>query len=404
MLSRLVALLPRRLRAFLRRIPILVRIYQRLRRGQLFTRDRNVLIALATITIVIGVSAPQSQTWFSPSAVVLTVLGGGLMLRVRSLAILLGVVGAVVVYDSLALGFPRVGPGLIGTVVITAVLSVVLARTREQIGVQGLRGDRMLLELRDRLRKHGEMPSLPAGWASRVVLLQAGGSSFGGDFVVSVRHGSTLEVALVDVSGKGVEAGTRALMLSGAFGGLLGSVEPGEFLPACNAYLHRQRWDEGFVTAVHLTVDLDSGEYAVESAGHPPVVQFDAASGKWRVNAAKGVVLGVVPDLRCIPERGTLRPGDALLLYTDGLVETPGRDLDEGLNRLLGEAEHLVPRGFREGAQRLVKTMAASRDDDCALVVIWRTSTGTRFRNAVQERRQVLTRRSSTGPERPDPA
>jgi hypothetical protein len=43
------------------------------------------------------------------------------------------------------------------------------------------------------------------------------------------------------------------------------------------------------------------------------------------------------------------------------------------VNRLLGEAERLVPRGFREGAQRLVEKMSASRDDDCALVVIWRT-------------------------------
>lgn len=372
MLSRLVALLPARLRALLRRIPILVRLYQWLKRGQLST-DRNVLVALVIITIAIGISAPRSQTWFSPSAVVLTVLAGGLMLRVRSFAFLLGVVGTVVVYDSLMLGFRRVGPGVVATVVITAVLAVALARTREKIGVQGLRGDWMLLELRDRLRKHGEMPPLPRGWASRVVLLQAGGSSFGGDFVVSVCDGKKLEVALVDVSGKGVEAGTRALMLSGAFGGLLGSVEPGEFLPACNAYLQRQRWDEGFVTAVHVFVDLESGEYVIESAGHPPVVKFDAASGTWRVGSAKGVVLGVVPDLRCEPERGMLRPGDALLLYTDGLVETPGRDLDEGVNRLLGEAERLVPRGFREGAQKMVETMAGSRDDDCALVVIWRT-------------------------------
>jgi hypothetical protein len=372
MLSRLVALLPTRLRRFLRRIPVLVRLYQWLRRGQL-SRDRNVLIALAIVTIAIGISAPRSQTWFSPSAVVLTVLGGGLMLRVRSLALLLGVVAIVVAYNSFILGFGKIGLGVFGTVIITAVLAVALARTREQIGVQGFGGDRMLLELRDRLREHGRMPPLPPGWAARVVLLQAGGSSFGGDFVVSACDGSKLEVALVDVSGKGVEAGTRALMLSGAFGGLLGSVEPDGFLPACNAYLHRQRWGEGFVTAVHLQLDLITGEFVLGSAGHPPAVKFDAANGTWQVSSAKGVVLGVVSELRRSPERGVLRRGDALMLYTDGLVEAPGRDLDEGLNRLLGEAERLVPRGFKEGAQTLVETVSASRDDDCALVVIWRT-------------------------------
>src|SRR5690606_35571299 len=109
------------------------------------------------------------------------------------------------------------------------------------------------------------------------------------------------------------------------------------------------------------------------SAGHPPAVQFDASSGEWRVGSAKGVVLGVVPDLRCIPERGKLRPGDALLRYTDGLVESPGSDLDGGIDRLLGEAERLVPQGFGRGARELVETLAAARDDDFALVLIWRT-------------------------------
>jgi serine phosphatase RsbU (regulator of sigma subunit) len=262
---------------------------------------------------------------------------------------------------------------MIATLVITAVLALTLARTRQQLGVQGLRGDSMLLELRDRLRRQGEMPELPDGWDSQVVLLQAGGSSFGGDFVVSSRDGDILEVALVDVSGKGTDAGTRALMLSGAFGGLLGSLQSEQFLPAANVYLQRQRWDEGFVTAVHLVLDLSTGEYTVESAGHPPAVQFDAGSGTWQVSPAKGVVLGVVPDLRCVPEHGQLRPGDALLLYTDGLVESPGRDLDAGIDRLLGEAERLVPEGFRTGAKELVQTMAATRDDDCALILIWRT-------------------------------
>jgi hypothetical protein len=342
-----------------------------MRRGHL-TRDRNSLLVLLAVTVAIGATAPISQTWFSPSAVVLTVLAGGLLLRIRSLAILLTGVVAVLVYDALTLGPHKVGLGAPATVVVTAVLAVVLARTREQIGVQGLRGERMLLELRDRLRRQGQMPPLPKGWASTVELLQAGGSSFGGDFVVSVREKDTLEVTLVDVSGKGVKAGTRALMLSGAFGGLLGSVPSQQFLPACNHYLQRQRWDEGFVTAVHLTIDLGSGEYAVESAGHPPAVHFDSGSGQWRVNTAKGVVLGVVPELRYEPERGVLRPGDALMLYTDGLVEAPGQDIDAGIDRLVGEAEKLVPSGFRHGAKELVARMAAARDDDCALVLIWR--------------------------------
>ncbi len=127
---------------------------------------------------------------------------------------------------------------------------------------------------------------------------------------------------MVDVSGKGVDAGTRALLLSGAFGGLLGAVEPARFLPAANDYLLRQRWSEGFATAVHLVVDFGTGHYVLESAGHPPAAHFVSGSGTWNVIAGEGMVLGVLPESRYPPVRGVLNVGDAMLLYTDGLVET----------------------------------------------------------------------------------
>ena len=190
----------------------------------------------------------------------------------------------------------------------------------------------------------------------------AGGSSFGGDFVVSFCDGKTLEVALVDVSGKGIDAGTRALLLSGAFGGLLGSVPREDFLPACNAYMRRGAAAEGFVTAVHLSLDLASGEYVISSAGHPPAVHYDGAAGRWRLTKAHGIVLGVLPDLRGAvteDERGVLQRGDALMLYTDGLVEAPGRDIDAGTDRLLGEAERMLSGGFKAGAPPWWQTCSA---------------------------------------------
>jgi serine phosphatase RsbU (regulator of sigma subunit) len=172
-----------------------------------------------------------------------------------------------------------------------------------------------------------------------------------------------------------VDAGTRALLLSGAFGGLLGSVPEGEFLAACNAYVLRGAVREGFVTAIHLALDLATGDYVVSSAGHPPAAHFDAGSGTWRLTTARGIVLGVVADLRLVPERGTLRPGDAIMLYTDGLVEAPGKDIDYGTDRLLGEADRLVTTGFQAGAADLVRALSAgsATGDDRALALIWRT-------------------------------
>ena len=342
-------------------------------RRQFITRNRRMALTLTLATVIISVAAVHvSQEWFSPGLLILPVLAGGLLLWPRALHILFGVIAAGLAYDAL---MGLAGPGLIATIVVTALLADVLARTRKKLGMQGLRGNQMLIELRDRIRAQGTLPALPEGWGSVSVLRPAGGSSFGGDFVVSACDGKNLEVAMVDVAGKGVDAGTRALLLSGAFGGLLGSVPQEEFLSTCNAYLRRGEMTEGFVTAVHLALDLTTGEYVVASAGHPPAAHLDASSGTWRVTQARGIVLGVVADLRLVPERGILRPGDALMLYTDGLVEAPGRDIDYGTDRLLGEADRLVASGFRTGAADLVRVMQtdAGSGDDCALALIWRT-------------------------------
>jgi Stage II sporulation protein E (SpoIIE) len=343
---------------------------------QFITRNRRMAFVLTLAVVAIGVAAVHlSEWWFSPGVIILPILAGGLLLWVRALRVLFVIAAGVVAYDIVA---HRAGPGIVATIVVTAAFADVLARTRAKLGLQGLRGDQMLIELRDRIREQGKLPPLGEGWGSDVVLRPAGGASFGGDFVVSYSDGKTLEVALVDVSGKGIDAGTRALLLSGAFGGLLGSVPRTDFLAAANAYLRRGRWSEGFVTAVHLSLDLTTGEYVVSSAGHPPAVHYDAASGRWRVTQARGIVLGVVPDLQSVPtnsEEGVLRRGDALLLYTDGLVEAPGRDIDAGIDKLLGEAERLVTHGFRSGAGDLVTALQrdVGSNDDCALVLIWRS-------------------------------
>jgi hypothetical protein len=340
---------------------------------QFITRNRRLAFVLAVAVVVIGAAAVRvSESWFSPGVMILPLLAGGLLLWPRALRILFGIVALALAYDALE---GKAGPGIIATIAVTVIFADALARARARLGVLGLRGDRMLIELRDRIRAQSRLPQLPEGWRSASVLKPAGGVSFGGDFLVSACNGKTLELALVDVAGKGIDAGTRALLLSGAFGGLLGSVPAGDFLASCNAYLRRGPAAEGFVTAVHLWLDLATGDYVVDSAGHPPAAHFAAGSGTWRLTQARGIVLGVVEDPRNRPERGTLRPGDALMLYTDGLIEAPGRDIDAGIDRLLGEADRLVTSGFGAGAGRLVQAMQAPGpgSDDCALVLIWRS-------------------------------
>jgi serine phosphatase RsbU (regulator of sigma subunit) len=340
---------------------------------------RSRAVTLASLTLLTAFVAVLTMTVGTgpvpPLALSVPVILGGFLLERTALRVLLLVATVATTAEVLKAGWQEVRPGSVVVLAVLAVIAVELARDRERLGLSVGRGESMLLELRDALQRQGELPALPPGWHSDVAQRSAGSSSFGGDFIVSTLadRGKRLELALVDVSGKGVDAGTRALLLSGALGGLLGAVAPERFLNAANDYLLRQEWEEGFATAVHVTIDIESGHYRLTSAGHPPVVHYAGGSGRWQPIDLDGLVLGLLPDAQVGVAEGHLQRHDALLLYTDGLVEASGRDLSVGIDRLLGAAEQMIPRGFDDGANRLVDAVAPEAADDRAVVLIWRT-------------------------------
>ncbi len=259
----------------------------------------------------------------------------------------------------------------VAVMVLLGLITLYMSFRRSRLGVAGVLGESMLVDLRDRILGQGVIPELPDQWYAESALRSAGGTPFAGDFIVTAcpRGGNRLEVAVVDVSGKGEQAGTRALLLSGAMGGLLTALPPAEFLSAANDYLLRQNWAEGFATAVHFSLDLTDGSFEIRTAGHPPAIHLTAGSGRWTVVETHGPVLGLMEDARFGSQSGTLRRGDALLLYTDGMVETPTRDVDLGIDRMLGQAERLLRGNFNGGAARLVEALGSKHDDRALLLV-----------------------------------
>jgi len=252
-----------------------------------------------------------------------------------------------------------------------ALLILVTSFRRARLGVSAPRSESMFIDLRERIVKQGTLPAVPDEWQLEAELRSAGGTAFAGDFLVTSRSpdGNEIDIVVVDVSGKGVDAGTRALLLSGAFGGLLSAVPPEEFLPSASAYLLRQDWAEGFATAIHLHLDLRTGGFTVRKAGHPPALWLQAGSGQWQVLDSDGPVLGVIPGAEFEAVAGTLADGDALLLYTDGLVETTDRDLHSGIDRLAGRGQRLMQRGFAGGASWIVGELGSAHDDQALIVV-----------------------------------
>jgi len=328
----------------------------------------GLTVGIFLLTVGAGVNVAP------PLALVLPVMLGGILLERPALRILLVVVAVALIAEIADSGWDEVRPGSIVVLALVGVGAVELVRDRERLGLSMGRGESILLELRDQLRRQGDLPPLPTGWHADVALRSAGGTAFGGDFIVSALsdHGKWLELAVVDVSGKGLDAGTRALMLSGALGGLLGAIAPERFLQAANDYLLRQEEAEGFATAVHVAIDMSTGHYRLTSAGHPPAAHYSGGSGRWQLIELDGSLLGVLPDATFGVAEGQLSAYDALLLYTDGLIEAPGRDLAVGIDRLLGGAEALVPRGFAGGAQLIVEEVAPVANDDRAVVLLWR--------------------------------
>lgn len=349
-----------------------------------------VATGLVVLWVVVALLVPS---WAPASSLSVVIVLGGYFLRLRQLAMLLFLVATALAYvvpRRNGVPLPRqatpavteavataINPTVLWVLAAVAGVVVLVARSRERLGVHGAQGESMLVELRDRLRAQSRVSSLPAPWHLEHAIRSAYGDGFAGDFVIARRSGEDrLDVLLVDVSGKGTAAGTRALLLAGAYGGLVGALPTDRLLPAANDYLLEQRWTEGFATALHVTLDLRTGAFEAASAGHPPLLRHrggPAGAGRWVVTEVEGgPALGLLPDVDFPSTCGVLEPGDALLLYTDGVVEAPGRDLAEGIDLLAGAAGELTTGpGLGGSARRLVDAVAAE-DDDRSVVVLWR--------------------------------
>jgi hypothetical protein len=294
--------------------------------------DRLVLATLFFFATGVGVLMQAFPSFVSTTTIALPLVMGGLFLGPRPLPWF-------VIYNLvlLTLALPKV-PSFTsrayfttGVMFLLAFIVMLTSFRRSRLGIAGSMGESMLADLSDRIQGQGVLPTLPRPWHADSVISSAGGTRFSGDFfVVGDIESGRLDVSVVDVSGKGDRAGTRALLLAGAMGGLVTALEPKEFLPATNAYLLNHPWQDGFATAVHLSVDLRSGLFSVWTAGHPPALHWRAGAGRWTPLESEGPMLGLIPD-----------------------------------------ADRRLRGSFAGGAKTLVDSVGG-RSDDRALLLVWR--------------------------------
>ncbi|MFF3849808.1 SpoIIE family protein phosphatase [Streptomyces sp. NPDC002328] len=203
--------------------------------------------------------------------------------------------------------------------------------------------------------------------ASRYVPAQAAYEVGGDWYDVLPLTGDRTALVVGDVMGSGIEAAAamgRLRTATAAFAEL--DLEPARVLQHLDTIT--SRLERYIATCVYASYDPRRGECRLANAGHLPPVLLRAGSRPRLLDLPTGTPLGVggVPFETSGVE---FRPGDRLVLYTDGLVETRHHSIDERLDNLL----HLLdtPDGPLETTcDRLLRSLRRADDhDDVALLI-----------------------------------
>ncbi len=201
----------------------------------------------------------------------------------------------------------------------------------------------------------------------------------GGDFydVFEAAPGRWLAV-IGDVCGKGPEAASlTALARYTLRAGGREQIEPSEALRTLNEAILEQRSDQRFMTVALARVVAENGGHSVTvSSGGHPLPLLVRASGEVSEVGRVGTLLGIYPDPRLANHRVEMRPGDALVLFTDGLSERR-EAAEEPTDRMLEILRASATAGASEIAARLQRFAPHGDEvaDDVALLVLRRAVT-----------------------------
>jgi hypothetical protein len=336
--------------------------------------QRSQLAVLLTLLAAVALWFAVSQLryeYFPLAGYFLWLLLGMLLLRFAPLFLLTAAIVAAAIADRFSDQGTNPAPAAAVVVLVMSVALVLYVASRQRSGLPTPLSEALLSDLRDRLTAQGQVPPLPDGWHAQSAMVAAYGVGYAGDFMVADldEDEQRLELVLVDVVGKGVTAAPSALLLAGALGGLIGAMHDRDLFDAANDFLLRQQADETFATAVHLSLHLDDGSYTILSAGHPPALRWSGREQVWSIDNSRGLALGIQADPELNASHGTMEPGDALMFYTDGVVESPTSDLDTGIAWLQDVARTAMLAGVDGAAGRVIARVARGDDDRAVLII-----------------------------------
>ena len=201
----------------------------------------------------------------------------------------------------------------------------------------------------------------------------------GGDFYDYFSVNShTVAFLVADVSGKGIPGALLMMAAKAEIENCLSSgLGVGEAIGAANDYLCANNEAGMFVTVWAATLDWKTGELTYVNAGHNWPLLRHGQGGSWEwLEERSGLVLGAFEGLPYKEYTRTLRAGDELVLYTDGVNEAFNRDFEEyGNDRLYAFLEAHADEGPVELTEGLRADVAAWTDgaeqsDDVTILVL----------------------------------
>jgi serine phosphatase RsbU (regulator of sigma subunit) len=204
----------------------------------------------------------------------------------------------------------------------------------------------------------------------------------GGDAFDYAANGDVLHVALFDTVGHGIDASALATLTLNTYRNARRSG-----LSLSDTYRSIDKWIRAkfpgaFVTALVAELDTDTGVYRRISAGHPSELWLRGGEPMPALPTPTALPLGLGHMVRRPPGvvEQQLRPGDVLVLYTDGITEARDGDGELfGLDRLAefmaGELARRIPPA--ETMRRLIHKIVSYengelRDDASAALLQWR--------------------------------
>jgi serine phosphatase RsbU (regulator of sigma subunit) len=201
-----------------------------------------------------------------------------------------------------------------------------------------------------------------------------------GDFYKLLIRGDGSDVALfvADVSGKGIAASllTASLEALSALP-LEGSDPPDRICEQVGTLLYRRTPPEKYATAFLGILEPGEGRLCFTNAGHNPALLLRAA-GAFEWLKAGGAPLGLLAGSRYTAGEVSMGPGDALIVYTDGITEALNPEEEEfgetGLVEAATRHRHLPLRDMAAGLERDLDAFARGVPfhDDRTLVIVRR--------------------------------